>query len=824
VIDKRSDLGSVARLSSRVIVILYAIIKQLLYMTDANILPAYWLHRAAVSSVMVILIFIVTDKRFSGRTSAALVGFALALPEIILAVFIPPAGGRHDILGIAGLIMINVLIFSICNYIAGTFARAKRTEIIFDLLMDSTSEYMVIINEMSNVEYISQSLAEWFGISQREYAIKRPLLDLCRTSEMAGMFQEVMESERTVNESQHELTIGDVKHYFLSYSSLMLMENGEYVRTIELSDITPIMEAKNEAVEASLGKSKFLATMSHEIRTPLNAIIGIAQIHLQQKNLPKEYIEGIEKIFNAGKNLLGIINDILDMSKVETGKLELNIAEYGIPSLIHDAVQLNVVRIGYKPIHFVLDVDENVPLRLLGDELRLKQILNNLLSNAIKYTDEGFVRLTVKTKESIDDVNLIFTVEDSGQGMKEADIKKLFSEYLRFNIEANRQNEGTGLGLSITRRLIEMMDGRIEVKSEFGIGSIFTATVKQKVEEYLPIGAELADQLRNFKFLGQKENLQISHMPMPYGNVLVVDDVATNLYVAEGLLSPYKLKIETAESGFAALRKINNGKTYDIIFMDHMMPQMDGIETTKRLRELDYKGTIVALTANALVGNEEMFIKNGFDGFLPKPIDIRHLNALLNKFIRDRYPDEAKKYAPQTITKTHKVNKKVLKIFCADAQKAIITLQKSFADGDIKLFTITVHAMKSALANVGEPGASSRAEALEKAGLTADTSFISGNLEEFVKTLEELVKKNTPAETAEENLNISEDKEYLAEQLQIIKTACENYDAKTAYAAIERLKEKPWQKETTVTLEKIHDALFIYSDFDEAAEMAGKLK
>ena len=876
-INRKNNLSAVARKSSRVIVILYVIAKQVLCMTDPNIEPYYWAHRAAASIVMLILAFIVTGKMFSNRSAAALIGPALALPEITWVAFSPPTGEwfvfifligcslmsllyldskgllfsmtfscmfiaffslvlginmsgegtdyMYDIFGFVGLIMINILIYSIGTFIVGTFARSKRTEQIFDMLLDTTPGYMVIINEKSMVEYISHSLAEWLGISNREYVLKRPIFDLCHSNEMAAMFQEIMEDAQSSLERHYELTINDVGYWFFLRSSLMGMGGGKTVRTIELSDITPIMEAKNEAEAATKAKSNFLATMSHEIRTPLNAVIGIAQIQLQKAGLTDEYAMAFDKIHSSGNGLLGIINDILDMSKIETGKLELNPSEYDTPSLINDTVQLNIVRIGSKPIEFILDIDEDLPLRLYGDEVRLKQILNNLLSNAVKYTEKGHVKLSVQHWAEDEDITLNFTIEDSGQGMKLEDRKDFFSEYQRFNTEANRSTEGTGLGLSITKKLIEMMDGTIWVESEYGMGSIFLVTVKQKAVESPAIGAELVKQLSTFTFTGNRQasGQQITRDPMPYGSVLIVDDVETNLYVAHGLLSPYQLKIETALSGFEAIDLVGSGNTYDIIFMDHMMPQMDGVETTQKLRAGGYTGVIVALTANALVGNDEMFRQNGFDGFVSKPIDVRHLNAALNKHIRDQYPEEAKKYKPETIVQTEavEINPKVLQIFRGDAEKAAVTLRETVASGDIKLFTTTAHAMKSALANVGEKEASALAAALEDAGLKGDTEYISSGTEDFVKTLEALIDKLKPAEDAvTADTDIEEDTDYLIQQLQLIKAACEDYDDDAAYAALDRLGEKQWKPETKDALEQIRDALFVYSDFDGAAEMA----
>jgi len=534
----------------------------------------------------------------------------------------------------------------------------------------------------------------------------------------------------------------------------------------QLKTVASLEQARNEAEIANRSKSNFLTTMSHEIRTPMNAIIGIAQVQLQRKDLPDDYAAALQTIYSSANSQLGIVNDLLDMSKIETGKMVLTPVEYNTPSLINDAVQLNIVRIGSKQIEFTVDIDENLPSKLYGDELRIKQILNNLLSNAIKYTGKGSVKLSVGCLTDGDGVTLRFVVEDTGQGMRAEDKERLFSEYTRFNAHANRATEGTGLGLNITKKLVEMMDGAIEVESEYGKGSVFTVTVRQKAVKCSAIGASVAEQLRKFAFTGNRHaaNLQITAEPMPYGNVLVVDDVATNLYVAEGLLSLYQLKIETADSGFAAIRKAESGKVYDIIFMDHMMPRMDGIETTRKLRELGYKGAIVALTANAIVGNDEMFMQSGFDGFISKPVDVRQLNEILSKFVRDRHHEEAEKHAAGLrketdqrngadrdrfaagVPKLHKpfnpaTDPRLLEFFCKDAENAIVTLRETVKNCDAKLFTITVHAMKSALANVGESEASNVAAALESVGKSGDIGYVSENIGEFVRTLESLVSK-----------------------------------------------------------------------------------
>ena len=321
---------------------------------------------------------------------------------------------------------------------------------------------------------------------------------------------------------------------------------------------------------------------------------------------------------------------------------------------------------------------------------------------------------------------------------------------------------------------------------------------------------------------------QIHRYNMPYGRVLIVDDAETNVYIAEGLMLSYDLQIDTANSGFKAIEKISRKNTYDIIFMDHMMPVMDGVETTLKLRSLGYDGIIVALTANVQAGNAEMFKENGFDDFISKPIDLKRLDTVLNKYIRDRYPEEAGKY--QSLKKEalrFEPNTKLFRIFCRDAEKAVKTLQKTFESGDIKLFTTTVHAMKSALTNIGEQNTSEAAFALETAGINGDTEFIAANTEMFIASIEALLERiindiNSEKTASDDNI-MQEDNAFLQEQLQIIKSACENYDDTAAYAALDRLKEKPLRTETYASLEEIRDKLYLQSDFDGAAGRASAL-
>ncbi|MDR3002566.1 MAG: response regulator, partial [Fibromonadaceae bacterium] len=564
---------------------------------------------------------------------------------------------------------------------------------------------------------------------------------------------------------------------------------------------------------ANKAKSELLTTISHEIRTPMNAILGITEIQLQNETLSQNTKESLGIIYNSGDSLLRIINDLLDLSKIEAKKLEIIPIEYDIASLISDTTLLNMMRIESKPIEFKLNVDENIPAILFGDELRIKQVLNNVLSNAFKYTDSGEVSMSVSAEENFE-VTLVFRISDTGYGMTKEQIRKIFDEYSRFNLIDSNKIEGTGLGMNITQGLVSLMEGSISVESEPGKGSVFTIRLPQKKVGTDVLGKELVENLQKFSVsnISEIEKIKIVREPMPYGKVLVVDDVESNLYVAKNLLESYDLSVDLATNGFEAIEKIESGKVYDIVLMDHMMPKMDGIETTKKIREQGYKHPIIALTANAIVGQAEMFLENGFDGFISKPIDTALLNSELNRFIRD-------KKSPKVLSKSHKSDTVLFSTFVRDAKKVLpffeLTLKNidSISDDDLHLFSIKAHGIKSALSNIYKTEVSKLAAILEMAGKKHDKNAIKAQTQGLIDALHSIVSE-IEAREKETVADRDENTDYLHEQLRIISKACENYNIKAANAALDNLKEMSWTHETKAFLEKIEEHL-LQSDFEE---------
>ncbi|MCQ2520067.1 MAG: ATP-binding protein [Lachnospiraceae bacterium] len=388
-----------------------------------------------------------------------------------------------------------------------------------------------------------------------------------------------------------------------------------------------LANALDSANSANVAKSQFLANMSHEIRTPINAILGMNEIAIRECS-DEALISYMQDIRDAGHNLLTIINDILDFSKIEAGKIDIIEDSYELGKLIKDVVDLVDIKAGDKGLELIVKAEEKLPSVLYGDVNRIRQVIVNILNNAVKYTHEGNVELSISSK-AIDEENieLIIAVSDTGVGIKKDDLEKMFDSFTRVDEKINKNIEGTGLGLAITNGLVEKMNGTVTVESEYGKGSIFTVCIPQRVIKRDPLG--------NFRVRPQKNKEEIRHIDATGVNILIVDDTRLNLTVAKGLLKPTKANVATCMSGAECIELLKNNK-YDIIFMDHMMPDMDGIETLHKAKETDGISTdnavFIALTANAIAGIRDMYINEGFDDYLSKPINPKEMEELIESY------------------------------------------------------------------------------------------------------------------------------------------------------------------------------------------------
>ena len=439
----------------------------------------------------------------------------------------------------------------------------------------------------------------------------------------------------------------------------------------DLHMIEKLNVTKEEAETANTAKTDFLSSMSHEIRTPLNAIIGFSQA-LAKEDISGRAKDEIKDILTASNNLLDIVNGILDISKIEANKIEIVDVDYSTRKLIKDTSSLINARIGSKLIDFKMEIDEKLPKVLYGDSMRVKQILINLLTNAVKYTKEGYIKLTIKAAKRNEKCRLTIIVEDTGIGMTEEDLEKIFTKFQRFNMDKNVNVEGTGLGMAITKGLVEMMNGEISVQSKYGKGSIFTVEVDQqfstkKVEE---IEEQVESNIEAFNASGQK--------------VMVVDDNKINLKVAERLLREYNVSVELVVSGKECINRILDGKKYDLIFLDIMMPKMKGPEVLQNLRNIiGFKTPVVALTADVISGMEEKYISQGFDDCLPKPIIEEELYHILRKYLKEN-KNASKEITSNELSKAEKGSLKILEQNGVNVKQGLELLK------DIEMYNITI--------------------------------------------------------------------------------------------------------------------------------------
>ena len=540
----------------------------------------------------------------------------------------------HALLGLCGINAVVQMVLQLCNLVDFMdMAFISHSLIMMTVLFVAVSYFEIIRKENGIKDRGVQ-----FGVAALLFMGAGGIIDIVRMYVIAvgdmGKFSRLGTTAfGLIMLYQHlsQILIGYSRN--IEENAKLLQQKMEYVamKNEQLEKAKEMAEeAKQEALAANVAKGKFLAHMSHEIRTPINAVLGMDTMILREsKDMQiKSYALDIQ---NAGQNLLSLINDILDFSKIESGKLEIINAEYDFNSLIHDISNMIRSKAERKKLEFRICVSEKLPSKLLGDDVRLRQILVNLLNNAVKYTLEGSVTLRVDGRTEGKKVFLDFAVEDTGIGIKEEDMDKLFKEFERIEEKRNRNIEGTGLGMSITTQLLMLMGSRLQVESVYGKGSKFYFTLEQHVVDSTPVG-DLEERIRKYS----TEYSYMAAFTAPKAELLVVDDNATNLKVFVNLLKQTKVNVDVADSGKACLEMVT-GKHYDLIFLDHMMPEMDGIETLRHMKKLPENQSsqtpVVALTANAIAGAKEMYLSEGFDAFLPKPINPEKLEQMILRLL-----------------------------------------------------------------------------------------------------------------------------------------------------------------------------------------------
>lgn len=547
----------------------------------------------------------------------------------------------------------------------------------------------------------------------------------------------------------------------------------QYIRLLNSYNST-LEESVENAKRADEAKSRFLAQMSHEIRTPINVILGMNEMTLREAK-DDSIIEYSNNIRSSGRTLLALINSILDFSKIEDGKMDIVTVDYETSEVMNELVIMASERSTEKGLKFKTEISEDIPCRMHGDDVRVRQIITNLLTNAIKYTPEGEVTLRVKELErKYDVVKLLVEVQDTGTGIREEDRERLFASFERLDEEKNRNIEGTGLGIAIVQRLLEMMGSTLQLKSTYGEGSLFYFELEQGIVDPGPMG-----ELNSGEKKAELEMRNERYIFAPEASILIVDDNRMNLTVAKGLLKRNGVQLTLAGSGKAALELIGSNK-YDIIFMDHLMPDLDGIETLKIIRKeklLPDNTKVIVMTANAIVGAKEEYLAEGFDDYLSKPVNVHDMEDLLAKYLPDEMisyrsaqedneaaagdegdaiPDQLKKKkgtgggslsaideaaGMQYARDDAEFYKEMLELYLELEEERLNNMQNALASGNLKEYVITVHDLKSNSRLIGALNFGDMAQELENAGKKQDMEYINAHQGELLKVYKEVTEQ-----------------------------------------------------------------------------------
>jgi PAS domain S-box-containing protein len=658
---------------------------------------------------------------------------------------------------------------------------------------------------------------------------------------MAAYFTEMnarVLKERKILTVQEWATSCDGVKLFLDVIKMPLYQNGALAGLVGIArDITAHKAAEARTLEASKVKSQFIANVSHEIRTPLNAIIGMSEL-LSMESLLSRQRNYVKDISIASHSLLSIINDILDFSKIEAGRLELSPINYDFREMMANLVSMFGFMARKKNLRF--DYEEGkggLPKCLYGDDVRLRQVLVNLCANAVNFTNRGFVRLRV----TAEDGGLTFEIADTGIGIKPDDLKNLFSLFMHADSVKNRNMTGTGLGLSISKTFVEMMGGAINVESEYGVGTTFTVVIPATAGDESKVARQSVE--------GGKVSFSA-----PGAKVLVVDDNTLNLKVAYRLLGLYGIAADMASSGQEAIIAVQR-TAYDIVFMDHMMPDMNGIQATAKIRALGgryFKLPIIALTANATRGVQDIFLSSGLDDYMPKPIELDKLSEILRRWIPIEKTGGALKDALcligepvdsdaggfwEELGKVGDINVEVgknrvagmeemyretLEIFYDKTPRECKALSEYSDAGDTQNFAILAHGMKTSLLTIGAMGLAETALELEKAGKAGDKERCAKVTPNFIERLGDLRAKLSPVCNPDNSVTaktrLKGDVSLLKEKLKAAKGYAEIYDGDSGAKAVESVMEYDYGEEANAGLKDIRTAFKCY-DFEEAKKL-----